>query len=119
MFPARRLVFILTFFCLLIFTPLSLAVEETDPGGGGTPTPTPSPTQRLPEKPTSEKWTAADQATFTGNNLINMLSCLGSGLPFGAEGCPQTIFYQTGPKTMITYNGEGGGALGTSTMFIA
>jgi len=72
-----------------------------------------------PAAPAANNWHAEEQTNFTGNTLINMFSCFFSGLPFGGTGCVQTVFGQGKPETKITYNGEGGGALGSTTSFMA
>ncbi len=81
--------------------------------------PTVTPTPRPPERPSASNWDAAKQAAFTGNGIINMFSCFGAEIPFGTDGCPTVFFTNQGPQTLITYNGEGGGALGASSHLMA
>ena len=78
-----------------------------------------------PEAPKAENWNAFNQSGFTMNTLVNSASCMISGLPFGGDGCVQTAFtlnQQTQsmvPTTIITYNGEGGGVMGSGAKFMA
>ncbi len=97
---------------------LARCVEDTNP----TPPPTSSPTatSRSPEPPSTTNWDPFKQVAFTGNGLINMASCIGANIPFGTDGCPGVSVGEDGkPETLVFYNGEGGGALGTGTHFIA
>ena len=81
--------------------------------------------EKPPEAPSAENWDAFNQSGFTINTLANTASCLFTAHPFGGEGCVQTAFtlnQQTQsmvPTTVVVYNGEGGGLIGSGSKFMA
>ncbi len=74
---------------------------------------------RQPEAPSAKNWDPIKQMTYSGHGLVGMFSCLGFNIPFGTDGCPNVLFTPQGFKTQITYNGEGGGAMGAATSMMA
>lgn len=106
--PALKLIYT-ALFLFSLFSPLQVFAQSY-------PYPTPTPT---PTAPNSQNWDAFKQSAFAGNGLINLFSCMGANIPFGTDGCPNVFITEKGPKTFITYNGEGGGALGMGTQLIA
>ena len=82
--------------------------------------PSPSSDLLAPEAPSIDNWDAPTQTAYTGSiGIVNLFSCLGTNLPYGTKGCPNVFFSGGTQEVKLTYNGEGGGALGASSRFMA
>lgn len=114
--PALKRIFsALLLFVIILLVPITTYAQSTGPSsilqGSSLVQPTPS------------LWDSFFQGSFSTDVLVNSISCFLTMRPFGGKACTITVLKNNGtgyaPTTMLAYNGEGGGALGSGTRFMA